>query len=399
VTPAAVAVPRATARRTGGHVPALDGVRGLAILAVLVFHFAKDAHPTQWLERVIVHAASYGSLGVDLFFALSGFLITGILYDSRAESSYFRSFYMRRALRIFPLYYGVLAVVFFVLPLLPALQGTELASLGRFQPWAWLYGVNVYLSLHGGWVMSYLTHFWSMAVEEHFYLFWPLVVWALASRPRRLLQTAAGLAALSFVARQAAALAGVNQVALTVLTPFQLDALCLGGFFAVLARQPGGAETVRRAVRPLAALSALVIVGLGIANNLTDQLRFVTSPLRSGMLRLLLVALLLRALSAPEGAPDARFFRSRFMAFLGKYSYGIYVYHHFLSYYATTTHTLPRLTEKLGSLLLALLVQQGVGIALSIAIAWLSYELFEKHFLRLKRFWPSSREPVAVSSR
>jgi len=366
---------------------------------VLLFHFAKGAIPTGWFERLVVQALNYGSLGVDLFFALSGFLITGILYDSHAEPSYFRSFYMRRALRIFPLYYGVLAIVFFVVPLVPALQGTELASLGRFQSWAWLYGVNVYLSLQGGWVMSYLTHFWSLAVEEHFYLFWPLVVWALARRPQRLLQVAAGLAAASFVARQAAALAGVNLVALTVFTPFQLDALCLGGFFAVVMRQPGGAEKVRRAVLPLAVVPALVIVGLWLANNVTDTLRMATSPLRSGMLRLLLVALLLRALTARDGAADARFFRSGFMRFLGKYSYGIYVYHHFLSYYAATTHTLPRLTETVGSLLLALVIQEGVGIALSIAIAWLSYELFEKHFLRLKRFWPSSREPVAVPSR
>jgi peptidoglycan/LPS O-acetylase OafA/YrhL len=401
LTPVAVTAPspEPAARRAGGHVPALDGVRGLAILAVLLFHFAKNARPTDWFERVVVQALNYGSLGVDLFFALSGFLITGILFDSHAEPSYFRSFYMRRALRIFPLYYGVLAIVFFVLPLVPALQGTDLANLGRFQSWAWLYGVNIYLSMQGGWVMSYLTHFWSLAVEEHFYLFWPLVVWALARQPQRLMQAAAGLAAISFVARQAAALAGVNVVALTVLTPFQLDALCLGGFFAIVMRQPGGAEKVKRAVIPLAVVPALVIVALWVANNLTDSLRLATSPLRSGMLRLVLVALLLRTLTAPDGAADSRFFRSGFMRFLGKYSYGIYVYHHFLSFHATATHTLQRLTEMTGSLMVALVLQQAVGIAASIAIAWLSYELFEKHFLRLKRFWPSSRESVAVPAR
>jgi len=246
----------------GGHLPALDGVRGLAILAVLLFHFAGEIHPVGALERVLVRVLGYGSLGVDLFFALSGFLITDILVATHAAPHYFRSFYMRRALRIFPLYYAVLAVVFFALPLVPALQGTDLGTLGRFQAWAWLYGVNVFLALQGGWTMSYLTHFWSLAVEEHFYLFWPFLVWWLAPRPRRLMQAAGALAGLSFAARLLAAAQGVNPVALAVLTPFQLDALCLGGFFAVWRRQAGGLDPIRRLLPAFFAVPAAALVAL-----------------------------------------------------------------------------------------------------------------------------------------
>ena len=89
---------------------------------------------------------NYGSYGVELFFVLSGFLITGILYDARNKPHYFRDFYMRRVLRIFPLYYGVLALVFFVAPLIPLLRGPTLDYLVDRQAWAWLYAVNIYIA-------------------------------------------------------------------------------------------------------------------------------------------------------------------------------------------------------------------------------------------------------------
>jgi len=380
------------------HLPALDGVRGLAILMVLVFHFVAQATATNRAEAGLKWLLSYGLLGVDLFFVLSGFLITGILYDARAERSYFKSFYMRRVLRIFPLYYGVLAVVFFVLPRVPALQGSEIAALREHQAWAWLYGVNVYLSWHGGWVLSYIEHFWSLAVEEHFYFVWPFVVWLLARRPRALMATALGLAAASFLARAVASLAGVSLIATSVLTPFQLDALCLGGFFAVAVRQPGGEDRVRRAVLPMALATVAILAAEFGLHRVTDAGLLVGRSLRPGLFRVALAALLLWALFAPAASRTARFFRSDSMTLLGRYSYGLYVYHHFFSYYFLTHGTEFALARALGSHALAVLVQAVVGMAASLAVAWTSYELFEKRFLRLKRLWPSSRPAAVVAA-
>src|SRR4029077_8518462 len=205
-----------------GHLPALDGMRGLAVMMVLVFHFVGQMLPTNALERAIVGVTKHGLLGVDLFFVLSGFLITGLLYEAHDKPNYLRNFYMRRVLRIFPLYYGVLALVFFVAPLIPPLLGPTLDYLLDRQAWAWLYGINVYLAGHEEWSFSYLNHFWSLSVEEHFYLVWPFVVLLLARWPRALIAVSLAISLGAMLARVVGILMGLSWWTTDVLTPFKL---------------------------------------------------------------------------------------------------------------------------------------------------------------------------------
>ena len=162
----------------GVHVPALDGVRGLAILMVIVFHVTKTL-PSMHVE--IPHAAfrllCLGQTGVDLFFVLSGFLITGILLDTKNMSGRFVKFYGRRILRIFPLYYVVLLA-----GVLITIETTGQISRQHGIPWIWLFSYLGNVPPTRGVDDPCFGHFWSLAVEEQFYLIWPAVVYLLPQR-------------------------------------------------------------------------------------------------------------------------------------------------------------------------------------------------------------------------
>lgn len=368
-----------------GHMPALDGLRGIAVLLVVLLHFIGNTTPTNRFESLLVYVFGHGLLGVDLFFVLSGFLITGILYDSWGRPNYYRNFYVRRTLRIFPLYYGTLFAVLVVVPFL-GVQSGALREVRGDQVWAWLYGVNFFHALQGEWAMGYLNHFWSLAVEEHFYLLWPLFVGLLRPRPRVLLGASLAVVALSY-AGHVMAMASGNET-LRFATPFQLHGLALGGFLAVYARQARGLDRIARwlpraGVGVVAALLASFVLprfaGVG-----QEAFGFV----RPMLFILGLACLLLWAVTVEKGR-KSRFLCSSTMAFFGRYSYGIYVFHHFVSYYFVRHGTEFTLADRLGSHTLAVAVQASLGFGLSVVVAWASYHLYEKHFLRLKsRFAP-----------
>jgi peptidoglycan/LPS O-acetylase OafA/YrhL len=188
---------------------------------------------------------------------------------------------------------------------------------------------------------------------------------------------------------------GLSWFTTGALTPFRLDGLALGAFLAVTARQPGGLERLVRALPWVVTVAGVLLVIPPVWTRLVSRQGVeVVGGLRPAVILMLLACLLMWALIAPERSAISRFFRSRVMIFLGTYSYGLYVYHHFISWYLTSNRTELELARWLGSHGAAVALQATLGASASLALAYLSYELVEKRFLRLKRLFETKNEPV-----
>jgi peptidoglycan/LPS O-acetylase OafA/YrhL len=360
------------------HIPALDGVRALAILLViphnldtLTLPYSKFVFPL----ALLMHA---GWIGVQLFFVLSGFLITGNLFDAKGADNYFSAFFGRRMLRIMPLYYFVLLATFVIAPLVVSLP-QQLAATESHQVWLWTFLTNWTEPYDGG--VYGFGHFWSLAVEEQFYIVWPLIV--LRCSPRRLLWVCAASVVISLVTRCVLVAAHFSADALYMFTICRMDALALGAGVAALIRIPSVYERLQKLGRPVAlativtfAATAIVTRGFGMHEFGAQTIGYSILSLAFSLAVLLtvlpttgLVGMIMRVLSSTP------------LRLVGRYSYGMYVLHLPLHVFFTGPlfHRLapqPTVAESLG---------YAAGMTLvSFALAALSYELYEKRFLKLK---------------
>ncbi len=345
----------------GRHCPELDGVRGTAVLMVTLYHLAT-------LRRL----APIGERGGDLFFVLSGFLITGILLRTRGEAHYFRNFMMRRALRIFPLYFAALGIALVVLPWL---TGSSMFDRAREQQiYLWTYTSNLRMSWVNEWCFGPLDHFWSLCVEEHFYLVWPLVVFVLS--PRALLRLCVGLIAVVGAARVVAATMPACDVAVDVCTLFRADSIAFGALLAVALQQGLQAESLRR----FAKLTLPVLLVTAVFFALTGK-RWLTIP--SSVCPAIWTILLGLIVTGSAASLMSRLMRLPLFMWLGKYSYGMYVVQLPLAILLPSALVMPQLA--------------GLGVhgsamgyvalmcALTAGLAVVSFHVLEEPFLRLKR--------------
>jgi peptidoglycan/LPS O-acetylase OafA/YrhL len=368
--------------RTAGHITALDGLRGLAILLVLIYHFTLGMTGHGLAERLIFKAASAGWCGVDLFFVLSGYLITGILCDTKESPRRFRDFYARRALRIFPLYYGTLIAVFAALPLIgrwtSGFHGVEDASI-----WLWSYGTNVLVSFRGRWFP--LSHFWSLAVEEHYYLVWPAIVYGCDRKVS--LRFCLGMIAIA-VGIRAWLVAQGAVLAAYCLTPCRMDALAIGSLIALIARGPGGLGALVPHAKKAALVSGAMVSALGVWRFGLALFDPAVQTAGYLLLDIFFASLLVLIVAAPARGPLAVLFNLASLRSLGRYSYGLYVFNSIFLIVAEGSALLPRLIAWSGSTALGRVLYVALAAQTTLAVAWLSWHGFEKHFLVLKRFFP-----------
>ncbi len=329
----------------------------------------------------------YGYFGVDLFFVLSGFLITGILFDSLQDDGCFRKFYARRALRIFPLYYGVLLVC--LLLTIPwhlhwGIMGWLLPLyLQNFRPrgiMALTLGHNIDL-----------FHFWSLAVEEQFYLVWPAVVFFVRGKRALLWTTLIGSAAALLLRVVYLADYGSSYV-VHVTTFFRADSLLLGGTLALLYRSRAWWRVQRIAPCGFLAAAGLILFSIlyvtpHLAGNIwASAIAF--EGVRYSILAPGFACLIAWALQ--RDSICSRLFELGWLRFLGKYSYGLYVLHVFVMS-AVNVPLRDLLEAHTHNKLFSVAAAACTVILLSVLAATLSYHIFERPFLRLKHLFDYNR--------
>jgi peptidoglycan/LPS O-acetylase OafA/YrhL len=382
--PSSLSVPAPDAPAAIGHLPSLDGLRGLAILMV-VTHNLDLIQPGDWASHAIVSLFDRGWLGVQLFFVLSGFLITGILIDSRHQARPCVAFFGARLLRILPLYYATLFGVFVVLPLLRHGLGGASESVW----WLALFLSN-WAPLHAG--DNPLPHFWSLAVEEQFYLLWPFLVPRFSLRG--LIRFCLGLTVVALGIRFALIHLGVSPESIYKYSVCRIDALACGGAAAALLRLPRARAWLMGHPRHLLAAVAALLLAAAASGRFT-QYAEATQLLGYFFLSIGFAALLLAVVCADLKARGAstpaarrrlpgRWLQGRWLRRLGRYSYAMYVLH-------VPLHLvigLPLLHLLFGGTAPGLttgLVYVAAGTLATFVLGALSYHAFEVHFLRLKK--------------
>ncbi len=393
---------RAGAKRQ--HYPALDGLRGLAVLMVMFFHYHGFIPRSSRLMSPLRVFGSIGWMGVTLFFVLSGFLITGILVDAKGRDHYFRNFYARRMLRIFPLYFGVLLAVLvalcFVRLFMPTvfLDSYHLPDLWAAQPWLWTYTTNILMAFTPN-TAPYLSHFWSLAIEEQFYLVWPFVVYRLSRRS--LLKTCVGIFFGVMAYRYVVGLLGFRDAASYCFTPAQVDSLATGGMLALLFADARAKAAIARLAPWLAVVAAAwvgavwyVIPDMGSAVPQGGAARVMLGLFNaagpSALVVLLASALTLAVSPGALRGVVARIFEWKPLRVMGGYSYGLYVFHPLvLDAVCYALRRKPWLFADAKHTVVGSSCFIVTNLLLSFAVAFASFHLYEKHFLKLKRLFPA----------
>ena len=350
------------------YYPALDGLRGVAIILVILYH-----------NFSFIPIFIYGWLGVDLFFVLSGFLITDILMLTRNTQNYFRNFYARRILRIFPLYYLSLLLFIFILPLF-SWYPLHMEYYREHQLWFWTYLQNWTLVFQFDPNANVLTHFWSLAVEEQYYLVWPFIV-LLVKKPKTLIVIC--LLALITVIGARLYIWNHRELFSTYQWLFlftRVDGILIGSMLALICRiNPS-------VLHKYSIYLILFFAGINFLVYFLDRYNYfpVWAIIGYSSFSAFFAILVFESVKG-NNKIISMVFNNAVLRFFGKYSYGFYIFHwpvfllvkpyadEWMSHFFATGH----INHQVFSALLATLA----GLAISVA----SFHLFEKHFLRLKR--------------
>jgi len=354
------------------HLSQLDGIRGLAILLVALGHI---------FYRFYIF--KFGWIGLNLFFILSGYLITSkLFYHLKTNArNYFKNFYARRFLRIFPLYYGCLIFFFIILPLFYSDYTKYFSSIYNNQIWYWLYASNWSLILFGLPKNPVFFHFWSLAVEEQFYLFWPILFKYINIFKHRII-TIGIIILFSIYTRVANPVS--DHAYYNTLTA--CEPLMLGCLVSIL-EEKIKLRSLCKYFFFLALLSVLALSFIFYHNNDLHISNRWLMKYGYSAINLIWVYLLCILLLPLKISPIlVKIFSSKPIAWLGKYSYGIYIFHWLILQLFIYKYDTEFVDHGM-SLNTSYFIVRLIGIFVILICSYCSYHLYEKHFLNLKKYF------------
>jgi peptidoglycan/LPS O-acetylase OafA/YrhL len=361
----------------------LDGLRGIAVVLVMASHIFRRAneftqHPILYF---ISNAAAIGWIGVDIFFVLSGFLITSILFNAREKQHYFRNFYVRRILRIVPLYYAVMLIVFLIV--IPIKTPEFVDKIPQLIPFQLLYLQNWVVLTPWAQSSLYIGVTWSLAIEEQFYLFWPALVYFI--KKESLFKLGLGYFLLSGIIRATGILLwkdtfqAIHFFYYNSFTRF--DELIFGGLLAIAISSNYWREKIKTIAQPTLFASLFFFIALWVIDQ--SPLNFKHIPINLAgytSMSILTGALISVFVIHPENSKIRQVFRNGMLVFLGKYSYAMYLFH-----IPVLLILLDLLwwTHYRGWKMYLLFIASSFLV--TIALSFASWHLFEKHMLNLKK--------------
>ncbi len=353
---------------TRAYYPALDGLRGIAIISVLFCH-----------NFIFLSFSKFGWAGVDLFFVLSGFLITEILLQTRENKDYLKGFYIRRVLRIFPLYYGMLLIVLVIFPFLSQFKQQHVYYMQN-QGALWFHLQNWLVIFRQQPNYMPLSHFWSLSVEEQFYLIWPFIILFFKNLRKLVFFTCCILAACILFRFFCWLHFGNGDTTYQLQYKTRIDGLCIGSLIAIW--RFNGANIVRKNLMKL----STILLSIHIIAYILVKTIFIGTPHFSFFgytdIAVLFGFIMLYAIEK-RNAGTKLLLENQFVKGLGKISYGLYVYH-WPVLLLFKIYLLPYSISLGLSNQTAYISVPVAAAAMSIAISIASYNLFERKILALK---------------
>ena len=365
------------------EVKSLTGLRAIAVLLIVAQHCWLTSHRTSPLIETYSRFAASLWFGVDLFFVLSGFLLTRILLATKSHKNYIGNFYARRCLRIWPLYYTLLALGCTLCLLTTAgklrfYQLSYLTALATFT-------TNFYLAFTNRWDVAIggiaVSHLWSLAVEEHFYLIWPWII--RRYNAKQLVKIAVITTLMAAVFRLAALVVTHDCVGLSVCTPLRVDTFCIGGLVACLPALMTVQEMRVKLWTRGFAFTGLALIVMTITTHLFRGNIFVSTagyPLFAMNFACLIGILV----DGDRTDFCSRWLSHPFMLYLGTRSYAIYLFHLPIAGYFNSILFQKRDVSSMEAIVIGIVVP----LFLTVILSEISWRLLEKPFLAFKSRFP-----------